>query len=157
MRVKIIQPGWDKYNGPLYGIPFEDGVSQGELRRDQALQLGAMMPVVEIDENGDELGPVSPSHEMVVTASIAAEVVEPLKTDAQVSAEKAQLVGETSDFAAQMDELAASAKLYTEAELQAIADTKGIAGLRVIGAPLGVKNTAIRGLIREIMAAQNGQ
>lgn len=159
MLVKIVQPGWEKFNDVMYGVTFTDGVSNTDLRLDQALQLGAMMSVVEIAEDGTVLGPVSPTFNMVQTHAIAAEVVEPMKSDAEVPvlAEPAKPTVAPDDEAPEQPTPAATRKAYTEAELQEIADSKGIAGLREIGEPLNVKNTAIRGLIREILAAQNGE
>lgn len=163
MLVKITQPGWASYTGPLFGVHFENAVSQGPVRRDQALQLGAMVSVVEVDEHGNELGPVSPAHELVVTRDVSAEIVERMKTDAQAAGNDGQTASnepdaiQGDDGADMIETEAEGPKVYTEAELQDIADAKGIAGLRDIGEPLGVKNTSIRGLIREILAAQNGQ
>lgn len=157
MLVKINQPGWELYNGPLLGVEFANGVSTDHVSRTAALALGAFIPVVEIEADGTEIGPISPTLDLLQGAGISAEVVVPMKTDAEVEAEKAQLVGETPEFAAEMDALAKSVKVYTEEELQAIASEKGINGLRPIGSELNVKNTSINGLIREILTAQAGR
>lgn len=149
MRVKITQPGWETFDDFLFGVKFEDGTSVTDVRRDQALQLGAMVSVIEVDDQGLDLGPVNPAHELVTTTNVSAEIVEPMKSDAELRPEVAP------DVAIPDDKLVEK-RVYTEAELVAIADEKGIAGLRDIGEPLKVKNTAIRGLIREILAAQGG-
>lgn len=44
----------------------------------------------------------------------------------------------------------------TREELEAIADEKGISGLREIGNELGVKSNSIEDLIGKILAAQKG-
>ena len=48
----------------------------------------------------------------------------------------------------------AQLRLYTQEELEAVADKQGINGLRAIADPLQVKNRSIPGLIAEIVAAQ---
>jgi hypothetical protein len=50
-----------------------------------------------------------------------------------------------------------AAKVYTVAELEAIADRDGIVGLRKIGDPLGVKSQGIAKLISLIIEAQGGK
>ena len=167
MKVKITQPGWELYTGPLYACQFINSVSQEHLSRAQALQLGAMVTVVEIDDDGNELGVVSPTQEMVKNQSVSAEVVVPMKPDTQVPDTQATLgseaipaeetiEGATGETIGDLDKVPVEAVVYTENQLLDIAQEKGISGLREIGEPLGVKNTAIRGLIREILAAQNG-
>lgn len=47
-------------------------------------------------------------------------------------------------------------KVWNEAELAAIADEKGIGGLREIAEPLSIKNNSIRGLIDAIIKATGG-
>jgi hypothetical protein len=150
MRVKITQPGWETYNGPLFGVMFVDAVSQAPLKPFQALQLGAMVSTVEVDEEGNELGVVNPAHELVKNASVTAEVVEPMKSD---DAKRTEVASQTVE--ADIANEGEVTKVYTAEELKAIADEKGIGGLREIGDRLKVKNTSINGLIREIMNAQN--
>lgn len=146
MLVKITQPGWESYNGPLCaGVMFENGVSTDHVSFSEAMQLGAMISVVEIDAEGNEMGPVSPAHEIVRTRDIAAEIEEPLPTEAAI--QEAEMPHEPEG---------ATDKTFTEEELEAIAEEHGIGGLRLIGDRLGVKNTSIKGLIREIIVAQNG-
>lgn len=165
MLVKITQPGWEKFNDFMYGVPFKDGVSQDHLTHWQAMQLGAMLPIVEVNEAGEELGPVNPAHEIVQTRGVSAEVVEPMKTAAQIEAEQAPEPAQEDEGEAQSegegdpapDEQEPTPKVWTQEELEEIASQKGISGLREIATPMGVKDNSIRGLIREILAAQNGQ
>ena len=51
---------------------------------------------------------------------------------------------------------AAPAKSWTQEELSAIADEKGIKGLREIGDDLGLKGTGIADLIAKIVEATKG-
>lgn len=150
MFVKIVQPGWELFNDVLYGVKFEDGVSAHPLRRDQALQLGAMLAVQEVDEEGNELGPINPAHELIKGLTVSAEVVEPVKMGAPTA--------DTATGDAITDDITNSGsvtKVYAAEELEVIAAEHGIGGLREIGDRLGVKNTSVKGLIREIMNAQN--
>lgn len=149
MFVKITQKGWETYNGPLGMTEFKDGVSVGHISKQEAYALGSHISIIEIDEAGNELGPVSLSHDMVRQLDVSATVVEPTKRQSEIDAEDA-LKAEAKAKA----EAEAGIKTYTKEELEAIAETKGIAGLRDIATPLGIKGVAVKTLIAEILVHQ---
>lgn len=157
MRVKITQPGWQAYDGPLFGVQFEGGVSQGDLKPEEAAQLGAMVSVVEIDDEGEEVTTINPAADIIRYANVAAPDVNKnrMRSEADIAAEKAAVEAVAGDVDADIANAAPVVRVYTQDELEAIATQHGIGGLREIGDRLGVKNTSIKGLIREILAAQD--
>lgn len=161
MKVKIIERGYVGYTGNLGRINFENAVSVGEVEPREALMLGGYIRLVEVDDAGNEIGPVSHAAELVRTRAISAKVVEPLKRGdpnapspdaAEQNAPKPVEVPNPMPVVEQTPEEAA--RVWNRDELEAVADSKGIKGLREIGAALGVKNTSIPGLIDDILAAQ---
>lgn len=147
MKIKITQAGWEGFTGDLGSVEFVDGVNVEGISRREALVLGSFVTVVELADDGSELGPVSPAHELVVVSNLTAPVVEELERGVEQ---------EPEPEAEKVDEAVApvALPLYVEAELKAIADAKGIAGLRDIGDKLDVKDTSVRGLIAKILHAQ---
>lgn len=141
MRVKITQSGWENYNGDLGMVQFVDGVSAGDMSRTEALALGAFITIVELDDSGDEIGQISPAVDLLRTKDLSAEVIEPLQRGAE---------GE----APEKEQSEVQKVSYTEEDLAAVATEKGIAGLRAIAKPFGVKDTSVRGLIEQILSAQ---
>lgn len=176
MRIKITQPGWETYSHDLGCTMFKDGVSQADVSRHEALRLGAFISVVEIDEDGNELGQISPAIDALrqtkvkapVTAGLErvqakptfSEEVENLNEGIVETAEEqrirdVRLAQKSNETAGRMiAEAVAAPALHTEASLEAIATEKGIAGLRDVALPFGVKNTSVKGLMSEILVAQ---
>lgn len=170
MLIKITEKGWETYSSDLGTVPFENGVSTREVSRVEAMALGSFISIQEIDADGNELGQISPALEAVkmtrVTANVTAglnriqkepsdkgedtiPVTQPTEADvALAAARKAQADAE------RQPEPMAPAVTHTAESLQALADAKGIAGLREVAAPFGVKNTSVKGLMAEILAAQ---
>lgn len=147
MFVKINQAGWEGYTGDLGCVPFVDAVSTRSMERHEALALGANISIVEIGSDGSELGPISPSHELLLVSQMNAEVVEELPREVEAIVEPEH---QADDKAPEPVAL----PLFIEAELKAIADEKGIAGLRDIASKLDVRDTSVRGLIAKILHAQ---
>lgn len=180
MRIKITQPGWETYSSDLGCTQFKDGVSLAEVSRAEALRLGAFISVIEIDEDGNELGQISPAIDVLRQTKVKATVnaglervqakptfseeVENLNENIVLTAEEqrirdVRLAQKQNEEAGRMiaDAVAstvAAPALHTEASLEAIASEKGIAGLRDVAAPLNVKHTSVKGLMSEILVAQ---
>ena len=170
MRVKITQKGWECYNADLAGVLFVNGVSSTDMSRQEAMRLGAFVSVVEINEAGEELGPVSPAEEMVRISKMTARVDRSTMVSSKIQTEPTHspvienltdTVADDPIMAARVLQALAEKPLppkpiaLTQVDLEAIASEKGINGLREIGNPLGVKNTSVRGLISEILVAQS--
>lgn len=129
--VKINEPGFDSFNGDIGGIEFENGVSIRDLSPLEVNRLSAAMRVETLE--GEQLG---------VAAAIAANRDTPLSNEAErtVTAES-----ENANF------MQAPEGSYTRESLGEIADKKGIAGLREIAEPMGVKGVSIAALIDGIL------
>lgn len=146
MLVKIIQPGWETYSDDLGTVPFKNGVSTRHVARHEALALGSHIQIVEIDENGVTLGPVNPAFEVQKAATLSAAVVREMPRETPIAS-----VSASPEKKLESEEVR---KVYTKEELEEVASESGIAGLREIGSILGVRNTSVKGLIAEILAAQ---
>jgi hypothetical protein len=175
MFIKLTEKGWTSYNGDLGTVLFVDGVSTQEVTRQEALRLGAFITVMEIDADGNELGQVSPALDTLRSTKVTvqpqaglarvqskptiSEEVENLTDTVNVEpiaeARAKQHAAEAAGRAHAEAVAAESRKVvHTPESLSAIASAKGIAGLREV-APAGVKNTSIKGLMAEILAAQD--
>lgn len=127
MRIKLIETGYHKFTGPMGQVNFENGISE-EITRREADALGASMRIEVLDDE-TYIGNVYER---------AQEVSAPVQTPVVAEPEPETVVEST-------------APAYTEDQLAAIADKEGIAGLRVIADPLGVKGVSIRALIDGIL------
>jgi len=149
MKLRIKQPGFDKYTGQLGAVSFKDGLSVGDVSMVDALRVSAVW--LTEWENGE-------------TANIGQMILNNLNTPANVGMPvqvrvPQSLAPETSsqrDTAGAEDSASVptNGRVWTREQLEAIADTKGIQGLREIAAPLGVKATSIVVLIDNILRAQ---
>lgn len=164
MKVKIVEPGYAGYTGPLGQIEFVDAVSVNDVPTREALWVGGILRIVEVDDEGNELGSVSHADELVRTRHLDMPVTPAMETgdvnEPAPDTEAARVAAELAERSAPDPlpvipeaEDAEPAKVYTRAELEAVADDKGIAGLRDIGSPLGAKHTSIPGLIEAILTA----
>lgn len=133
-RIKIEEPGWEKFTGHLGPIEFVDAVSVEPVSTRDAMRIGGSMRVSYID------GPNEGKQ-----ASVSAREVELRDVGIEPEAPVEQTAQEPAP---------APAVKYTREQLEELADKKGIKGLREIAEPLGVRNTSIAGLIDELMALQ---
>lgn len=134
MKLRIIQEGFQNYTAQLGVHNFVDGLSVEDVSQMDATRMGAVMqfewedgtsPSVTqrmLDTSGDSM-PVEPT----VTAPPA---IAPVTTELKP---------------------AVTTAVWTEDALAAIADAKGIAGIREITDPMGLKNNSIRGLIDAVL------
>lgn len=149
MKIRLTQPGWENYTGQMGIVLFENGVSVEDVPRVQAMRISASMFCE--SEDGESLSitqdiitanhneaPVMPDN-LGVDTSVEPEVPAPAENPVVPP------VSETE----QVD----GPKVYTVAALEAIADEHGIAGLRVIADPLGIKSRSVQGLLDELIAA----
>lgn len=149
MKFRIDEKGWKGFSGNMGTALFVDGIAEIASNY-EALRIGSLVRLVEIDDDGNELRIASPTQEMVETRGLSAEVVayhkhgvEPEEGDKEAVVEDETPVVEVVR--------------YTEDQLSALADKGGIAALREIAGPLGVKGTSIAGLIDEILALRGTQ
>jgi hypothetical protein len=183
MKVKVTEPGWAGYTGPLGMSEFVDGVSVDHISESEALRLGSIMSIHVLDNAGNEVEQISPGIEWNRVRAMSAPVVAPVPTEAEIAAkiaahaaaeadelaatvgveEAAKLEAAATAAAAAAEDLTKPAdekkteapKVWTREELEVIADAKGIAGLREVADPLNVKSNAIPSLIDKIIQAQS--
>lgn len=146
-HIKITQPGFEGYTGDLGSTPFVDGVSVEPLTRRQMDHIAALLSVVIVDEDEEEIQ-AGVTARLVGGATIRAEVATPLAR--QTEAEKASELATVKKVAG----VAPSTRVYKLEELETIASKDGIAGLRPIGRQWGVKGRAIPDLIEAILREQ---
>jgi hypothetical protein len=163
---RLTAPGWENFTGSMgLNAMFKDGRSVEPLTPRQIARIGSTTVLVN-DETGEQVGP-SVIHWNV--QSTAMTVPTPLQTqtqaDADAEVERARLIAEAdarkAEEAAALAEAQAKAQaavdeavVYTRQELEAIGANDGIAGLRAIATPLGIKGKAIAELVTEILAHQ---
>lgn len=131
MKLRLIQTGYETFTGQMGAVFFEDGLSTADVSEMDAVRMSAVFQCEW--ENGD-------------SSSVANWLIE-RKNDPAPDVLNLEPVTEDSPVTK-----APEGEVWTEAELSAIADTQGIAGLRTIGDKLGVKEKSIRGLIDGILA-----
>lgn len=129
-KLKIVEPGWETYTGFLSSTEFVNGESVDHTSQREARRLAASIQIIDI-ETGK-----SPS---------TSQALLDMKDD---PAPVATLVNEPAS-----SEPSAPASPWTRESLEALADEKGIKGLREIGDQFDVKDTSVAGLIDKILAA----
>lgn len=150
MKLRITQKGFENYSGQMGMILFKDGVSVYDVKERDALRLSALFGCVW--DNG----------EYVKVTKVEVEPSAPVGRStflAQTDGKKERVGGDDSDSAiyyadngfSDADAPVQVTKRYTLAELEKVADEKGIAGLREIAGPLGIRGTSINKLIDQIL------
>ncbi|MFM0095671.1 hypothetical protein PQQ87_08660 [Paraburkholderia nemoris] len=134
MKLRLKQPGWESYSGQMGVIQFVDGVSVGDVLEIDAVRVSAVM-LCEWEDG--------------TTASVAKRLVDEADTPAP-SLERSKADDLAKVTAAQPKK---EKPKFTEAELEKIADEKGINGLRELAEPFGIKSNSIRNLIDAMLKA----
>lgn len=139
-RVRLAEPGWATYSGHVGTALFEAGVSVEPISFREQQIIGGIIRIESLDdgEEGTQIGP-------------AAELVRSRHIDAD---HERVAAANTGVAAGSHGEIRLAAERYTRDELEALADRRGITGLREIAAPYGVKGRSINELIGEILDMQ---
>lgn len=140
-KVRLLESCFKGYTGVLCGIQFVDGVSVSELPFVDQQRICSSMRAETIDGSN-----VSPSGIFSERHGLSAGSLEETAAPAVVSLERVTSQTNVSKVP----------KLSRE-ELEAVADSEGIAGLRQIGNELGVKGKGIVEMIDGIIKAQGGE
>ncbi|HHN8518370.1 TPA: hypothetical protein ACRRZQ_003735 [Klebsiella quasipneumoniae] len=136
-KVKLLESTFKGYTGLLCGVQFEDGVSVEELPFVDQQRICASMRAETVDgRNVSAAGAYSERY------TVNAEAVKEYAAEPVTN-----LVRGTVEPGVQ---------IYTREELEAVADSEGIAGLRLIGGVMGVKAKGIVEMIDGILKAQGG-
>jgi hypothetical protein len=155
MKIKIIAKGYASFSGLFGQVEFKDSVSIDHVSKMEASRLGSIIEIAEVDELGETVRSVGVGHDDVNNRSNAAETLVPAQLAEEVDAKvKQQEEPKLESIVKPNPTLENEPKIYSEAELEVIADSEGISGLRSISESLDVKAPSISLLIAKILAAQ---
>lgn len=142
MKLRLTAPGWQTYSGQMGVIFFENGISVSDVLPVDAVRVAGVIGAEW--ENGQPANVSQIYLDNMNTPASSAPSPAPVPVPVEPKAPPA--------FLAPLAPLAAAlAPVYTADELAEIADKQGLAGLRVIADPLGIKGNSIRGLIDGIL------
>jgi hypothetical protein len=129
----------ERYTAQLGAVFFEDGVSTADVSHKDATRIAAVYACEYEDGTNPSVSQflLDQMHAPAVSTSATTVVTQPTAPEPVAPASPA-------------------AKVWDEKDLAAIADEKGIGGLREIADEMGIKNNSIRGLIDAIVKATGG-
>lgn len=139
MKLRLTQAGFENYTGQMGVVWFENGLSTTDVATIDGIRISAAIGAEWEDGSAANVGDMYLNNMDVPAYVGMADQEAPVVSSAPVEVPV---------------QPATDATLYTQGQLEAIADEKGIAGLRVIGDTLGAKSTSIVGLIAEILKKQ---
>lgn len=143
--VKIVEKGFETYNGIIEGVQFENGVSAEPMSQFSAERVGAFMKIV----NADSDEPLGLGYRMANTRSQGSAPRPPLerivrtKTGKEKTSIKKQAKQVSYDF--------------TKAQLEDVADKEGINGLRKVADQYDVRGRSIAEIIDSLIALKANQ
>ena len=117
-KVKLLESTFKGYTGLLCGVRFEDGVSVEELPFVDQQRICASMRAETIDGRNVSAAGAYTERYSVTSDTITEAAAEPVQNLERGTVEP-------------------GTQIYTREELEAVADSEGIAGLRVIGERFG--------------------
>lgn len=127
MKLILLAPGYENFTGVFGMVEFENGTSVDEVAPVIAKRISGIVTCVW--EDGSQLS-----------------VAEALLANANMPAPT-----ESATAPVEEREEVAPVPVWTEEELGAIADAKGIAGIREIAEPENIRGNSISGLIKAIV------
>lgn len=146
-KLKIVQAGWENYTGYLGPVMFINSVSDEPTTKQIADQLCASIQIVEIDDDNNEIA-TGVAEGMVAGRGLGYHDDSDVRPVAQE-----ELDAETRKLREGKGKPPV-AEFYTSVSLIAIADEKGIQGIREAAKPWGVRERSIPKLIAMILQAQ---
>lgn len=147
MKIRLVGNGYEALTGMFGDVEFKDGVSVHPVSPNQA-RFYASITTVENAEDGAELGD---NAQFQSALNMEAQTFN-LPTLAEL-----QAAGQVAEVVQTQPEATVAQAAHTQASLEAVADKGGIAALRQIAEPLGVKGTSIGKIIDGILKAQAPQ
>lgn len=139
--VKIVEKGFEGYNGIIEGVQFTNGVSQEPLSQFSAERVGAFMKIVNAD-NPDE--PLGLGYRMANARNQGQAPREPLQKVERTKTGKKKEPVKKADKVVSYE--------FTKADLEAVADKEGITGLRKVAEQYDVRGRSIAEIIDSLMA-----
>ena len=129
-KVRINVPGWEKFDGLLGMVPFENGVSTRELTKDEIMRIGANIAIVKVDSDEQVGAAVTMANSRNVSAEVKA--ASPTLAEEQPKVELK----------------------YDRDKLLEIASEGGIKAIREIAKEFDVRGVEISKMIDDIIQAQ---
>lgn len=151
MKIRLLEPGFESFTGPIGAMVFENGLSTTDVQDRDFLRLSAVMKCER--EDGTKTSPID---KLLSIADVGAPMPEAAR-EAELEANAAALAAYAqpeSDKPAAVAPVMPAAKIYTEEQLSAIADSEGIKGLRKIADSMGIKSNSIKELMGAILEGQ---
>lgn len=131
MKIKLIEPGFEKFSGDFGPVPFHNGVSVRDVTAIEASRIANSIRAETVEGK-----PRNPSDSQLVLESRA------MKFDPEMVHSEVAMIKEGKTN-------------YSRDELERIADKQGIRGIRDIAEPLGLRSNAIEKLIEMILDLQS--
>lgn len=144
MKFRLTAPGFETYTGQMGVIFFENGLSVSDVLPVDAVRIAGV-----IGGEWEDGAPANVSQLYLDNAHTPA----PNDDEQRAAATVTNDTPRSNDFDAAAQVAAEVGVSYTEEELARIADERGIAGLREIAEPLGLKGNSISGLMQAILRA----
>lgn len=145
MKIKIDETGYENYTGRLGIVDFVDGVSVNDVSLGELNRMSAVIRVVSL-EDGKQVGTLANFEQSDVVPFVT-------ETPSEVAGDE-NTGGEGGEGGNDDKTGNEGGDVYTQEELETVADKDGIEGLREIADPLGVTDKSIKGLITKILEAQ---
>lgn len=145
--LKIVQKGFENYNGPLSVYEFVNGVSIEAIPSYDRDRIAATMACVEVSENGKEV-PAGIAERLVKDSANRA----PMKEKFEVQSVDDKIAEERNAAEKVLEQ---TKTIYTEEELDKIIEEGGIADLRRVAEIWNVKNRSIPTLRQMILDEQD--
>lgn len=138
MKLRLTQAGFENYTGQMGVVMFKDGLSEGDVLPIDGIRISAAIGADWEDGSAANVGDMYLNNMDSPAFVGSGSREEPAIVEPQAKTAQAPTDGVT----------------YSKDDLAKIADAEGIAGLRAIADPLGVKGTSIVGLIEAILKQQ---
>ena len=151
MKLRLTQAGFETYTGQMGVVMFKDGLSEGDVLPIDAIRISAAIGATWEDGSAANVGEMYLNN-MHAPAHVGGFDINEMSMPVEGAEQKS--VTKEKDDEGKTDETPAQASNHTREELEAIADEKGIAGLREVAEPLKVKGTSIVALMDAIIKAQ---
>lgn len=156
MKIRLLAAGFEDFTGALGPVFFESGLSVEPVSQREALRIGSSFHVEY--ENGEEVSAAATianaAHLEAPILKVSARASEQQSDEVEKTDSEAQAVSaEPTSVPAQIDGTEKS-KLYTREYLESVADAKGIAGLREIGAKHNVTAKGIESMIERLLEVE---
>lgn len=147
MKLKITQKGFENYTGQMGMILFKNGVSVYDVKERDALRLSACFGCKW--ENDSAITVTKLEEEPRAPIGRQTYIVESDGAPEKVAGNDGRTIYVDVGFE---NEPIKVTRRFTLQELEAIADKKGIKGIREVAAPLGIRGTSINAMIEDILA-----